>query len=161
MKNIIFIHGYLSSGKGFKGKFLKKIFPQILTPNFKGYLDKRMKKLEAILKGEDNWIIIGSSYGGLMGSLYACKYPEKVKKLILLAPYIISNDIDPNNLKNVPIDIPVIAYHGIKDKTVNLDKARSRAEKLFSNLSYNAVDDDHGLDKTMYDIKWKELLEKE
>lgn len=159
MKNIIFIHGYESSGQGFKGQFLKKIFPEILTPDFEGPLMKRMQKLKKILKNKDNWVIIGSSFGGLMGTLFTSEYPEKVEKLVLLAPYIISNDIDPQNFKKIPKNLPVVAFHGIHDKIVNLSKARSRAEKIFLNLSYNVVEDDHMLRNTMIKINWNELME--
>jgi len=160
MKNIIYIHGYESSGKGFKGQFLRKILPEILTPDFKGPLDKRMQNLKIIMEKADKWTIIGSSFGGLMGSLFASEYPEKVIKLILLAPYITSKDIDPRNFRKIPKEIPVIAFHGKNDRIVILNKARSRAEKIFSNITYNIVDDDHMLKKTMVEIKWKELIEK-
>jgi len=62
MKNIIFIHGLESSGKGFKGLYLKKIIPEILTPDFIeleqkisiiDFLEKRMKQLKSILKEKD------------------------------------------------------------------------------------------------------------
>ena len=161
MKNIIFIHGYESSGQGFKGQFLKQIFPKIYTPDFTGNLEMRMKKLHEILSKKNNWIIIGSSYGGLMGSIYAYQYPQKILKLILLAPYITSNEMNLEEMKNIPINIPVVAFHGLNDKVVNLQKARSRAKKIFTNLTYNAVDDDHMLRKTMLDINWKKLVERE
>ena len=46
----IFIHGLESSGKGFKGRFFKEIFPEILTPDFRGELFERMSELKKILK---------------------------------------------------------------------------------------------------------------
>ncbi len=162
MKKIIFIHGYESSGQGFKGQFLKKFFPEILTPDFKGNLEMRMKKLYKILDTNNSiWIIIGSSYGGLMGSIYACEYPEKVFKLILLAPFLTSNEMVFEVLEKNPIDIPVIAFHGKNDMVVNLQKAQVQAKNIFTNLTYNVVDDDHMLRKTMLDIDWKKLVENE
>ena len=43
---IIFIHGYESSGHGFKGNFLRTIFPNIITPDFTGELLERMEQLK-------------------------------------------------------------------------------------------------------------------
>jgi len=161
MRNIIFLHGYESSGQGFKGKFLKKLFPNIYTPDFNGKLEIRMEKLYKVLDTKKKWIIIGSSYGGLMGTLYACEYPKKIIKLILLAPYITSKELRLEDLKNIPLDIPVVAFHGKNDSVVNLQKAQTRAKKIFTNLTYNIVDDDHMLRKTMLDINWKVLLKKD
>jgi len=72
MKNIIFIHGLESSGKGFKGLHLKKIIPEILTPDFAKFnqkrsldnlLNARMAQLDSILSERNLWVIIGSSFG--------------------------------------------------------------------------------------------------
>ena len=86
MSNVIFIHGLESSGSGFKGRLFKKEIAGIITPDFKGPLEKRMELLNEILEGNQPWIIIGSSFGGLMGAIYTCNHPNKVSLLILLAP---------------------------------------------------------------------------
>ena len=58
MKGIIFIHGLESSGQGYKGRFFRKIFPNILTPDFKGELNERMEQLiTTLLKFEKISII--------------------------------------------------------------------------------------------------------
>ena len=33
-----------------------------------------------------NFVLVGHSLGGYMGGHYACKYPQHIKKLILLSP---------------------------------------------------------------------------
>jgi len=165
MQNIIFIHGLESTGKGFKAQLLKKIFPQCVTPDFKAYtpdmsikllLDKRMNQLCTILDEKNSWIIIGSSFGGLMGAIYACTNPHKVKKLILLAPFLSSPLLNPKDFS--PIDKPVIIFHGKFDNVVSMKNSRIRAQKLFTNLTYNIVDDDHKLQKTTKRINWKKLI---
>ncbi|MHA2429827.1 MAG: alpha/beta fold hydrolase [Promethearchaeota archaeon] len=163
--NIIFIHGLESSGKGFKAQYLKEMFPNILTPDFvkfdtekslKSLIFERMAQLITILEEKKNWIIIGSSYGGLMGALYTLQYPEKVERLILLAP---SFDFDEFvNMKLNPVDIPVVVYHGKNDDVVPLNKSRERAKQFFNNLEYNIVEDDHYLHSTVKNINWKEVL---
>jgi predicted esterase len=115
-----------------------------------------MNQLNSILKEQGNWIIIASSFGGLMGALFTCQNPNKVLKLILLAPYLSNPNLNPKNCSQ--IDIPVIAFHGKNDKIVSLTRSKARAEKLFANLTYNIVDDDHQLIKTVKKLDWKKLI---
>ncbi|MFX1414531.1 MAG: YqiA/YcfP family alpha/beta fold hydrolase, partial [Promethearchaeota archaeon] len=163
--NVIFIHGLESSGKSFKAQYLKSIFPNILTPDFKMYNSKqslksilyeRMMQLNTILEEQNNWIIIGSSFGGLMGALYALQNPEKVERLILFAPFLAIEELI--DLKLEPIRIPVIVYHGKNDEVVPLDQVMTKAKKLFLNLEYNIVDDNHYLHSTFRKINWKEFF---
>ena len=165
MSNIIFIHGLESSGQGFKGNLLRKELPGCLTPNFKEFtekikfqklLDERMTQLKSILKKKESWIIIGSSFGGMMGALYTSRFPEKVDQLILLAPALAVPDLDPKVIS--PINVPVVIYHGIHDKVISLKSVRSRAERIFLDLKFNEVDDDHMLHSTVTKINWKKLI---
>ena len=165
MHNIIFIHGLESSGDGFKGQLLRKELPGCLTPNFTPYnpkipikslLNERMRQLISILENKTDWIIIASSFGGLMGALFTLKYPSKVSKLILLAPYLSTPAIDPE--KYSPVDPPVIVFHGKLDEVVPIKRSRARAEKIFKTLIYNTVDDDHSLQKTVQALDWKEII---
>jgi len=165
MQNIIFIHGLESSGDGFKGQLLRNALPGCLTPNLTPYtpqisirilLKERMNQLIPILMKKVKWIIIGSSFGGLMSVLYACQNPSKVSKLILLAPYLSTLILDPK--KYSPIDVPVIAFHGNYDEVVSIKRSQTIAEKLFTNLIYNKVDDDHSLKKTVEALDWKNLI---
>lgn len=155
MSNIIFIHGLESSGSGFKGRLFKKELPGIFTPDFKGSLEKRMELLNEILKGTQPWIIIGSSFGGLMGAIYTCNHPNKVSLLILLAPVLVHPELD--SIKKA-INIPVIIYHGKSDSIVSLKTSKERARVLFSNIDYNAVEDDHMLHPTVEAINWEEII---
>jgi pimeloyl-ACP methyl ester carboxylesterase len=165
VRNIIFIHGLESSGEGYKAKFLKNLFPETLTPNFSAYsskipvdhlLNARMDQLEELVQDTSNWIIIGSSFGGLMGTIYSLKNPQKVKLLILLAPFLTS----PKYYDSLtfPIDIPVFAIHGIHDTIVSARKAKEYAKTLFSNLEYVLVDDDHQLHQTVGKLNWMNLI---
>jgi len=165
MINIIFIHGLESSGQGFKAQLFQKVLPGIITPDFKAYtpniaykdlLKERMTQLDLILREKEPWIIIGSSFGGLMGALYTCRFPNKVSRLILLAPLLKTPELDPKIYH--PIDIPVIIFHGKNDQIVSLQNSHSRAKKLFKNLTYNIVNDDHMLHSTVLKINWPKLI---
>ncbi|MFX1410164.1 MAG: alpha/beta hydrolase [Promethearchaeota archaeon] len=166
--NIIFIHGLESSGQGFKAQFLKNQIPEIITPSFMEYLPglsykkllkKRMKQLVEILEKKDSWIIIGSSFGGLMAVLYTCLNPSKVNRLILLAPFLATSELDPAKFSELPLSIPVIIYHARYDKIVSMKRSRARALQLFSNITYHIIEDDnHKLQSTVQRIDWKDLI---
>ncbi len=155
IKMKIFIHGLESSGSGFKGRFFKEIFFDIITPDFKGDFNLRMQQLENILKFEKHVSIIGSSFGGLMATKYAYDNPQKVNKMVLLAPAIIFENVINESMK---ISVPTIIYHGKKDNVVPLKETKELAEKIFTNLKFFEVDDDHFLHKAIYKIPWKKIL---
>jgi pimeloyl-ACP methyl ester carboxylesterase len=152
----IFIHGLMSSGQGFKARFLRERLPDILTPDFPGDLDARMAKLTSILAEGEAHVLIGSSFGGLMAALYTCRHPRKVRKAILLAPALpfpaFADDPPP------PCDTPVIIYHGLRDTVVPLEPTRALAEKVFRNLEFHEVDDDHMLHETVQRLDWEALI---
>ncbi len=165
MSNIIFIHGLESSGDGFKGQLLRKALPGCLTPSFRSFSPKysirsllkaRMEQLIPIVKDKAHWIIIGSSFGALIASIFSLENSSKVSKLILLAPYLSTQELDPK--KYSPIDIPVIVFHGNQDKIVSINLSRILAEKIFTNLVYNIVDDNHSLKKTVQALDWKKIV---
>jgi pimeloyl-ACP methyl ester carboxylesterase len=151
----IFIHGLISSGQGFKANFLRGIFPDILTPDFPGDLTERMAKLETVLAERDDLILIGSSYGGMMAALYACAHPERVKKIILLAPALPFHPFDEN--PPGPCAVPAIIFHGSRDTIVPLEPTRALARQVFTRLQFNIVEDDHMLHETVRRLDWKQL----
>lgn len=166
MSNIIFIHGLESSGHGFKGNFFRGKVPDCSTPDFKPFdpnipyqklLEERMEQLNEILQKKRKWKIIGSSFGGLMGSLYTLKNPIKVEKLILLAPLLIVPELKPSKFRKVYVS--VIVYHGKNDDVISIKPTKNRAEKLFPKLIYNIVDDDHMLHPTVERLDWDKLLD--
>lgn len=155
-RNLIFIHGLISSGQGFKGNLLRGLFPDILTPDFDGPLENRMARLTAILSGGSSWTIVGSSFGGLMGALFTAQHSQQVNKLIMLAPALIWPDFA--QALPPPVSVPAVVYHGLRDEVIPLELVRPLAEQVFLNLSFHAVDDDHGLRNTMQTIDWPTLV---
>ena len=153
---ILFIHGSDSNSQTYKAKLLGGIFPGMVIPDFDGDLPERMKQLEAILGAETGWTLIGSSLGGLMAALFATQHPGQLRKLILLAPALTL----PGFTRTLPsqISIPTIIIQGTHDEFIPLEPTRRLAEKVFTNLTYIAVDDDHRLHKTAREVDWKELL---
>jgi len=152
----IFIHGLESSNQGTKSVFFRERYPDMIIPNFTGELQKRMEKLKEILYGRSDIKLVGSSFGGLMASLFAMENESKIKKMILLAPAI--NLIRFINQNSKIISVPVWIYHGTNDNVIPITEVDPIAKKTFNNLSFHEVDDDHFLHKTFKTIDWDSLL---
>ena len=152
----IFLHGLESSNQGTKSIYFREKFPDMIIPYFTGDLDTRMARLNEILTGRSDMIIVGSSFGGLMASLYAIDHEELVNRLILLAPALqwMASNLDP-----LPkISIPVQIYHGRNDDVVPLKMVEEIAKIIFQNLTFTVLDDDHFLHNFFPKIAWDEHL---
>ena len=152
----IFLHGLESSSQGTKAVFFRKKYPDMLTPDFTGSLEERLAHLERILAGESAIRIVGSSFGGLMGTLFAMQNESSADRLILLAPAIHMLPSLPFPLKE--LSIPVHVYHGTRDEVIPLEGVQTVARGFFPNLLFQTVDDDHYLHSTFQTIDWDDLL---
>jgi pimeloyl-ACP methyl ester carboxylesterase len=155
--HILYIHGSDSSSQTYKASLLKDIFPGMRVPDFVGGLPERMKQLETILGTESSWTLVGSSLGGLMAALFAMNHPDQVRKLVLLAPALTL----PGFTKSLSaqISIPTTIVQGTQDEFIPIEPTRKLAEKIFTNLTYIPVEDNHRLHKTAEELDWKKLLE--
>ncbi len=152
----VFLHGLESSSQGVKGAFFKARYPGMIVEDFSGSFEQRMAKLRDILQDKDDLIIVGSSYGGLMAAVFACERPKKIRRLILLAPAL--NHMPPASCSGLKLDFPVIIYHGSQDEVVPPEPVHTLARKLFTDLTYHLVEDDHSLHRTFLTIDWDALL---
>jgi len=152
----IFIHGLLGHSQGTKATFLRARYPDMIIEDFRGGLEERMDKLNSVLAGKESIVMIGSSLGGLMAAMFALDNQERIKKLILLAPALATEEFMPNLERNT--DTPVTIYHGKDDDVVPLAPVQDIAHRVFNNLTFNTVDDDHVLSKTFTMIDWDTLL---
>jgi pimeloyl-ACP methyl ester carboxylesterase len=155
--HILFIHGSDSNSQTHKATILRGIFPGMLTPDFTGGLPERMQQLEAILGTETGWVLVGSSLGGLMAAIFAMQHPAQVRKLVLLAPALTLPGFTMS--LGSQISIPTVVIQGTRDELIPLEPTQRLAEKVFINLNYIVVDDDHRLHKTTQELDWKKLLE--
>lgn len=158
MKNTtIFIHGQESSSQGTKGIFFRNLFPEMIIPDFSGDVSERMLKLEELLRDKEEITMIGSSLGGLMAALYSFENKERIKKLILLAAAINLSEFNPYLSKT--ISMPVYVFHGREDEIIPIKDIQDISKKVFTNLNFAVLDDDHRLSKKFTSIDWPDLLE--
>lgn len=153
---LVFIHGLESTAQGTKGQFFRQFFPQMIIEDYTGDFATRMRKLDGLLSGKNDLILVGSSYGGLMATQYAIDNEERVKKMILLAPALNLPEFKPP--EHTKLHLPVIIYHGNNDDVVNPNIVKNIALKYFSNLEHHLVNDDHSLHITFPALDWTNLL---
>ena len=149
-----FLHGLDSSGKGTKGRYLANHFPQVQCPDFSGSLKERLDQLAVLCGVENDLTFIGSSFGGLMATAYACSSPHRVKQLVLLAPAL-NFEFTPPETK---IDVPTLLVVGDKDEVCPPALVLPAAESTFRNLEIEVVDDDHMLHGTFQKIDWQKYI---
>ncbi|HUI88141.1 MAG TPA: alpha/beta fold hydrolase [Anaerolineales bacterium] len=156
-RRIMYLHGLDSNSQTYKAAILRGRYPDLITPDFSGSLEERMKQLDPILGNGSNWTLVGSSYGGLMAALFATQHPSQVRKLILLAPALML----PAFAERLPepIDVPTIIIQGRQDTVVPVNINKPLAVKVFRDLDYRLVDDDHRLHKAAEALDWKSLIE--
>jgi len=150
-----FLHGLDSSGKGTKGCFFAKNFPHVSCPDFEGTLPKRLQQLEALCENQRQLILVGSSFGGLMATCYATKYPEKVISLILLAPALNFEGYQP---PAGLLQIPTIIVIGKHDTVTPAALVIPLAKATFAKLEIRIEDDDHMLHNSFTTLDWASLL---
>lgn len=167
---IIYLHGSDSSSQSGKARQFAEKFQGMKTPDFTGSFEERMKQLYDALGKEKGWIIIGSSYGGLMATVFASENPKQVRKLVLLAPAILKDKsgiyLDPvtgkplsGNWKDLQtVSVPTVIVHGNQDDIVPLEPVRKTAEELFTDVEFIVVDDGHRLQKAFGELDWEEIL---
>ncbi|MBK7455982.1 MAG: alpha/beta fold hydrolase [Anaerolineales bacterium] len=153
---IIYLHGLESTSQSGKARQFAEKFPGMLTPDFAGSFEERMKQLKPILGRKKNWTIIGSSFGGLMGATFTLDHPTQVRKLILLAPALMLEPFASRLL--TPVSVPTIIVHGTEDDVVPLEPVRELAKQAFTYLTYYVVEDGHRLQKAFTELNWEDLL---
>jgi cephalosporin-C deacetylase-like acetyl esterase len=152
----IFIHGLESTSKGTKGTWFREHFPDIIIPDFPGSLAERLTKLNAILAGQENLVLIGSSYGGMMATIFALENEGRVTKVILLAPAL--NFFEFAQYLGPSTSVPAILFIGRGDDICPPDSVVPRAQKVFTDLTVHQSEDDHLLKQTFRFIDWQGLL---
>lgn len=152
---LFFLHGLDSSGQGTKGQFFAQHFPHILSPDFSGDLEARMARLTELCGGRTPLTLIGSSLGGLMAALFATEHPDRLARLILLAPALNYGNFRP---PQKPLTMPTTLIIGKDDTVTPPSLVLPLARATFADLNIEVVDDDHLLQRTFPTLPWHRLL---
>ena len=128
----------------------------MLVSDFTGNLQTRMAKLYDVLTDQSDIILVGSSFGGLMATIFAMENETAVKRMILLAPALNFSEFLPYQHRKVAV--PVWIFQGIHDTVTPLPVVAAMAKDIFPALNFKKVDDDHLLGQTFHTIDWPGLL---
>ena len=155
MTTRIFLHGLDSSGSGTKGTYFSRRYPDMLRPDFDGTLRDRLSRLYELSADCTDLVLVGSIFGGLMATSLAINHPERVRRLILLAPALnFAEYLIPRHR----IETETIMVIGADDLVTPPDLVVPIAKASFSNLQIELVDDDHLLHHSYQNLDWDHLL---
>jgi pimeloyl-ACP methyl ester carboxylesterase len=153
--NVFFLHGLDSSTQGTKARWFRDHFPQVDMQDYHGDLSQRLAQLERQLAGRDRLTLVGSSFGGLMATCFALRYPERCRRLILLAPALNFSEYQP---PASPIAVPTLLVMGEQDDVCPPALVLPQAQATFNDLTVRLEDDDHMLHRTFPVLDWASLL---
>jgi pimeloyl-ACP methyl ester carboxylesterase len=139
--NLWFFHGLESGPHGSKYQNMVEDFGHVHAPDFRGMGDVQVRLAKAVeaTEGQTGMILVGSSFGGLVASLLASQYPERVAGLLLLAPAVHL----PDALKVVQVPRNTWIIHGRQDDIVPLEAVELFAKE--HDVPLTVVEDGHRL----------------
>jgi pimeloyl-ACP methyl ester carboxylesterase len=151
----LFLHGLDSSIQGTKARWFQRHFPQVQMRNYDGDLNRRLIQLDGQVRGIQQLILVGSSFGGLMATCFAIRHPEKCRRLVLLAPAL---NFAGYQAPPEKISVPTLLVMGRHDTVCPPELVLPRAEATFSNIEVRIEDDDHMLHTSFPALDWSNLL---
>ena len=152
---IFFLHGLDSSSQGFKARWFRERFPRMRIHDYTGDFSSRLGQLEERTSGLDSYILVGSSYGGLMAACHARRYAGKCAALVLLAPALNFERYQPPPEK---LAMPATLLIGAEDTVCPPELVLPLARQSFSRLKVKLVPDDHLLHHSFQQLDWPRLL---
>jgi pimeloyl-ACP methyl ester carboxylesterase len=100
-------------------------------------------------------VLVGSSFGGLMATVFAIVHENQCSRLILLAPALNFPEYSPPEKK---ITTPTRLFIGKNDTVTPPDQVLPLAKQTFLNLDVTICDDDHMLHTAFYELDWQNML---
>jgi len=152
----LFLHGQESSGSGRKGRWFRQHFPTVFVPDFSGSLEERLMDLQELLKGCRDLVLVGSSFGGLMAAVLALDRPDRLHRIVLLAPAL--NFPEFRRYTGMTSEVETHLFVGRHDTICPPETVVPLAEQAFANLAVRILDDDHLLSRTFTGLDWQRLL---
>jgi len=149
MNIIIFSHGKESGPDGSKIKLLRQVAEKnnfdTVSLDYRqcNNADERIALLENYLESTEaeQIILFGSSMGGYVSTVLACK--KSVKGLFLLCPALYMNDNEYSYREFKPQCTKIELVHGLNDEVVPYEHSIRFAKE--NNAVLNLISDDHRL----------------
>ncbi|WP_028584179.1 alpha/beta hydrolase [Desulfogranum mediterraneum] len=155
MRPCFFLHGLDSSSQGTKGRWFSRHFPEMRIPDFSGSLEERLEQLARLCGPDDQALLVGSSFGGLMATIHAQRNPGACSRLILLAPALNFEAYQP---PPSPIQVPTLVIIGQDDVVTPPELVLPLVRQSFAAPEISLVADDHMLHTTFPELDWPSLL---
>ncbi|MFW9905309.1 MAG: alpha/beta fold hydrolase [Candidatus Thorarchaeota archaeon] len=142
MLQIVYLYGFASGPHSNKAQFFKRIFSTATIPfDIYDYIPDKASftnmKLSILTKNlhlyiedehpkEEELILFGSSFGALISALYTFIHPDRIKKLILMAPALGFSAQRIVKLYNIPLIVwkkkgVIPIFHYRYDQEIPLD----------------------------------------
>ena len=130
-KNLYYIHGMDSSPQGFRSVYLKERHPFIRIPALPNDVEERHRILTREIEGPA--YVIGNSLGGLSTLRFVEEFPQRVARMVLLAPAVGFFDpqfntpeiLDAVNRLVIPAQIPTAVIAAINDEVIPIQAVES------------------------------------
>lgn len=112
---------------------------------------KQLDELTEALLGKESFYLFGTSMGGSITAAYTAMHPQKVKKLILLAPAGMDTFEPPFYMK-------LSAIPGIGNIIFNIIGGKTLLKKCASEMKYSPeAEKDYYMESFAYSIKYKDF----
>ena len=140
-EKIYFFHGLESAPVGTKSIHLGKHF-EVESPDFQEMdIWERLEKAEMITEGEEEMVVVGSSFGGLLTALLYNRHPERFGGYVLMAPAL--HHPAAEEIEGMPPQERAAIIHGVDDEVVPLEAIKELCQQF--GLKVQEVDDGHRL----------------
>lgn len=112
-------------------------------------IDRMIQDFEEVRQalGFDKWMIMGHSFGGILQTYYAIKYPEKVKGIMMFNCTLnMKESLEKSYIPAVVDFFGIQDNHYLNNKSVSLSKRLDSIQKLFAakedvwKLSFNSFE---------------------
>ena len=148
---LVWAHGLWGSPNGSKITAIRESGVKVIAPDFNEMeLIDRVELIEETIEAGD-FVLAGSSWGGLACALAAQRKPDRIKGLLLLAPALHFPEPPNNNPKDLvaPNNIPVIIIHSVEDDIVPISASKDYIERSEDNVKLIEVKDNHVLENSI------------
>lgn len=126
-------------GRGFSQRVDEDYTPSLFAEQLKEITDEFMP--------EGSFYLFGTSMGGAVTTAFAAKYPERVKKLFLLAPAGMNF--------NPPLYMKMAKVPGLGEIMFKTIGAKTLLKKCCSELIYSKNEEDYYMEKFAESIRYK------